>query len=83
MGMSVSSGCVAQYSSRNSSSSCARPSANMGMRQRPPRVTMLSTVLVNSDSRSFLFSWMCVPYVLSTIRMSGRMEGISAGPPRG
>ena len=30
MGMSVSSGCVAQYSSRNSNSSCARPGANMG-----------------------------------------------------
>ena len=48
MGMSVSSGCAAQYSSRISSSSCARPSANKGMRQRPRRVTILSTVLVLS-----------------------------------
>ena len=78
MEMPVSSGCAAQYSSRISSSPCARSSANTGMRQRPRRVTILSIMLVNRDSQSSLFSWMCVPYVLSTIRTSGRMEGISA-----
>ena len=43
-----------QYSSRISISSCARPSANTGRRQRPPRRTILATSSVNL--RAFVVS---------------------------
>lgn len=46
-------GCDSQCSSKMRRSSCARPKANDGIRHRPPRETISSTLWVNFRSRTW------------------------------
>lgn len=59
-----------------SSSSCALPKANTGIKQQPPRETTLCTVVVNFVSLSSLGGSVVTPKVDSMIKTSG-------DPPRG
>ena len=61
-------------------SSCARPTAGIGMRTLPPPLRISFTDLMNAPSTSSLVGWMSsfAPYVLSTNNVSTRGNLVSA-----